>query len=321
MSTNQTALVLGATGGIGGEIAAALLKRGWTIRGLIRDPQSAARKSKLDVQWIAGDAMNRRDVVAAARGVSLIVHAVNPPGYKNWAGLVLPMVDNTIAAARESGARIVLPGTIYNFGPDAFPILRESSPQNPRTRKGKIRVEMEKRLRDAADQHGVRVLIVRAGDFFGPRATGNNWFSQGLIQAGKPVKVIQYPNTPGTGHDWAYLPDMAETVARLIDAESRLGTFEMFHFKGHWDADGAAMVNAIRAATGNSRTRARRFPWAIVWLAAPFVETFREMLEMRYLWREPLRLDNSRLVDFLGGEPHTPLEAAVRDTLIGLGSV
>jgi hypothetical protein len=31
------------------------------------------------------------------------------------------MLDNTITAARAAGA--LLPGTVYNFGPDAFPDL------------------------------------------------------------------------------------------------------------------------------------------------------------------------------------------------------
>ena len=37
-TVTKTALVIGATGGIGGEAAAALLKRGWTVRGLNREP-------------------------------------------------------------------------------------------------------------------------------------------------------------------------------------------------------------------------------------------------------------------------------------------
>jgi hypothetical protein len=41
------------------------------------------------------------DVQRAAEGVQVIVHAVNPPGYRNWGGLVLPMTDNSIAAARR----------------------------------------------------------------------------------------------------------------------------------------------------------------------------------------------------------------------------
>jgi nucleoside-diphosphate-sugar epimerase len=40
---------------------------------------------------------------------------------------------------------------------------------------------------------------------------------------------------------------------------------------------------------------------------------------MRYLWREPLRMDNSRLVAFLGHEPHTPLDDAIRISLQELG--
>src|SRR3989344_5322684 len=66
---------------------------------------------------IRGDAMRREDVVAAAAGCDVIVHAVNPPGYRRWSELVLPMIDNTIAAATAVGATVVLPGTIYNYGP------------------------------------------------------------------------------------------------------------------------------------------------------------------------------------------------------------
>ena len=56
-------------------------------------------------------------------------------------------------------------------------------------------------------------------------------------------------------------------------------------------------------------------------LLSPFVETFREMREMRYLWKRPVKLDNSKLVAFLGHEPHTPLDIAVRATLAGLDCI
>src|SRR5581483_4215320 len=80
------ALVIGATGGIGSETARALLRRGWRVRALTRDTTRAERNfARLGAaQWIEGDAMRESDVVAAARGVSLIVHAANPPGYRDW---------------------------------------------------------------------------------------------------------------------------------------------------------------------------------------------------------------------------------------------
>jgi nucleoside-diphosphate-sugar epimerase len=318
MDKVKTALVLGATGGIGGEVARLLVARGWQVRALHRAPQTVANKGAGDgMQWLRGDAMVRDDVLAAAAGVQLIVHAVNPPGYRNWGQLVLPMIDNTIAAARASGARILLPGTIYNYGPQVLCDIHEDSPQRPVTRKGAIRVEMEARLQSAADE-GVRTLIVRAGDFFGPRAA-NNWFSQGLVKSGKPVNAISYPGRPGIGHQWAYLPDVAETMVRLVEQDARLETFARFQMDGHWDADGTRMVAAIASAAGKLALRASAFPWWLLALAAPFVPTFRELREMRYLWKQPARMNNRRLLAVLGSEPHTPLDVAVKATLAGMG--
>jgi hypothetical protein len=51
------------------------------------------------------------------------------------------------------------------------------------------------------------------------------------------------------------------------------------------------------------------------------VTLFREMREMRYLWRVPLRMTNRKLVAFLGREPHTAWETAVRETLKGIDSL
>jgi len=258
----------------------------------------------------------------AAAGCSVIIHAVNPPGYRRWSELVLPMLDNTIAAAATQGATIVLPGTVYNYGPDAFPLLTEDTPQRPMTRKGAIRVEMEQRLQKAS-REGARVLIVRAGDFFGPNA-GSSWFSQGLVKQGRPVKTISYPGRRGVGHLWSYLPDVGRTVVELLARRDTLDAFASFHMEGHWDADGTQMSDAIRRVVAHRTGTAPRvaaFPWWLLALASPFVTTLREMGEMRYLWRTPVRMSNARLVAALGHEPHTPLDEAVEATLAGMGNL
>lgn len=315
----QQVLVLGANGGVGGAVATALMQRGWTVKALVRDVEAAAKRWKGAAKplWVQGDAMDTASVAAAAQGTSMIVHAVNPPGYRDWERLVLPMLDNTIAAARATGARIVLPGTVYNFGPDAFADPHEAAPQNPKTRKGTIRAEMERRLAAAA-RAGTPVLILRCGDFFGPGAA-NNWFSQGLVKPGKEVASISYPGKTGVGHQWAYLPDVGETIARLVERADELPAFAVFHMEGHWDNDGRHMIEAIRAATGNPALPVRAFPWWFTAIAWPFVPVFKELREMRYLWKTPLRMRNDRLVAFLGAEPHTDWRTAVAATLKDLG--
>ena len=319
MATNNNVLVLGATGGIGGEVARQLRDTGWQVRALKRGAAKSGER-KDGITWLSGDALNRQDVLEAAQGCSVIVHAVNPPGYRRWSQLVLPMVDNTIAAAIAQRATIVLPGAVYNYGPDAFPVVTENSPQHPATRKGAIRVKLEQHLFEAS-RRGARVLIVRAGDFFGPRA-GNSWFSQGLVKPARPVKTVSCPGGRGIGHQWSYLPDVARTMVELLARREMLDPFASFHMAGHWDADGTQMSAAIRRVVSRhtgGEPRVVAFPWWLVTLASPFVATFREMREMRYLWRTPLRMQNAQLTAVLGHEPHTPLEEAIEATLLGMG--
>lgn len=312
MDTKQ-ALVLGVTGGAGYEIARALIRRGWQVRALARQPDPARLPQ---AEWVAGDAMNAGDVAAAARGASVTVHGVNPPGYKDWAKLVLPMLESTIAAAKISGARIFLPGTIYNYGRSALPFLTEDAPQQPHTRKGRIRVQMERRL-EAAAQEGARSLILRAGDFFGPSA-GNSWFSQGMVTPDRPVTKITYPGKRDAGHAWAYLPDYGETAGALLDREAELAAFERFHFRGHYFARGVEIAEAVRSANGG-QGKIAGMPWPALILLSPFVRLFRELAEMRYLWEETAELDNAKLISFLGHEPHTDIKDALSWTLAAMG--
>lgn len=308
MGEAKRALVTGATGGVGGEVAAALRRHGWQVRGLARDPAKARQSGPAGVEWVRGDAMAEADVVAAAQGVDVVFHGANPPGYRNWRGLAIPMLRHAVAAAEAAGARLIYPGSVYVYGPDAGVVVAEDAPQRPRTRKGRIRVEMEEMLHAAAAR-GLRTLVVRAGDFFGPRAP-SSWVSTVLLGGGKALRKVVTPERPGVGHAWAYLPDLGETVALLAGQEATLPDEARLHFGGHY-LQGRAMAEAVRRAEGRALP-VRPFRWLPVYLGAPFVTLLREMVEMRYLWRVPLRLDNARLAALLGREPHTPLDAAVR---------
>ena len=95
----------------------------------------------------------------------------------------------------------------------------------------------------------------------------------------------------------------------------------MFHVEGHWDADGSQMIEAIRRGTGQPDIKVGTMPWWLMGLESAFVPLFRELLEMRYLWNAPIRMHLEGLEAVLGVEPHTPLEAAVRATLIGSGNL
>jgi nucleoside-diphosphate-sugar epimerase len=312
-SPGKTALVIGATGAFGSHAVQALLKHGWTIRALARDPAAAVAKAgaRTPIEWIQGDAMTPADVSRAAYGVDVIVHAANPPGYRNWKGTVLPMIRATIAAAIEQKARIVIPGSVYNFAPDSGPAIREDAAQQPLTRKGKIRVAVEAELR-AASEAGARVLVVRAGDFL----SNLSWLT--TVSKGR-LRSVYAAGPAHVGHAWAYLPDLAETTAQLLDREVELAAFDVFHFKGHYLERSDQLPASIRRVTGQPKLPAPPFPYLLIYALSPFVETFRELIEMRYLQEKPIGMDNAKLVAFLGAEPHTPLDTAVRGALEEMG--
>jgi nucleoside-diphosphate-sugar epimerase len=306
--------VTGATGGAGGEVAAALLRHGWTVRALTRDPARARASGPAGLEWVAGDAMSAAQMADAAGSAAIVFHGANPPGYKNWRGLSMPMLANAIAAAQAADARLIYPGSVYVYAPDAGPLVGEDAPQNPRTRKGRLRVEMEQMLHEAAES-GLRTLVIRAGDFFGPQAP-SSWVSKALLADGAPLKAVVTPERPGARHAWAYLPDLAETIAQLADREASLPAEARFHFGGH-SLVGRAMAEAVQRVADNNLP-VRAFNWLPIYLAAPFDTFCREVIEMRYLWSAPLLLDNARLVALLGQEPHTPLDEAVLTSLLAL---
>jgi nucleoside-diphosphate-sugar epimerase len=313
------ALVVGASGGVGRVVAQALLAHGWRVRALHRRPDEALRGSHAaGVEWLTGDAMRQADYVAAARGARVIFHGANPPRYQRWRELAVPMLENAIAAAHASAARLIFPGNVYNYGPRHWRLIAEDTPQEAVSRKGAIRIEMESLLRSACAAGGVRVLIVRAGDFFGP-GHQQSWLGTAMIKPGKPVRTVAYPGRHDAGHSWAYLPDLAEAIQRLAERELALADFETFHFGGHWFERGVDFAYALRDAAHAAQRPVESVPWWLIKGAAPVVPLFRELLEMRYLWQNSVQLDNKKLLAALGEEPHTPLDEALYATLLGLG--
>ncbi len=138
------------------------------------------------------------------------------------------------------------------------------------------------------------------------------------------MKAVSLPGAQGVGHQWSYLPDVARTMVELLACRDKLEPFAAFHVAGHWDADGTQIAAAIRRVVerhGGGQPKLRAFPWWLVRIASPFVATLRELLEMRYLWREPVRMNNARLIAALSHEPHTPLDDAIEATLTGLGCI
>lgn len=284
---SKTVLILGASGKIGKHSAAAFGNAGWQVR-------HYDRKSG--------------DMTGAAMGADVIVNGLNPPNYHNWEKLIPEITAQVIAAAKASGATVIVPGNVYNFG--ATPgIWDENTPQNPTSRKGRVRVAMEASYRKS----GVQTIILRAGNFIDPDHNDGVMELVHLRSIDKG-RVIS-PGGPDVEQAYCYLPDWANAAVQLAQKRQDLQQFEDIPFPGH-GFTGNDLRNMLQDIL-NRPLKLAKFPWLVMTLAAPFWELAREMNEMRYLWNTSHQLSPVKFNRLLPGFQVTPLRDVIAATLPG----
>lgn len=304
-------LILGAAGRLGRAAAEVFRDADWSVESQVR--ARSARNIAAGTRPIEIDANDAPSIVEAARGVDIVMHALNPP-YTQWPQLVPHFAEAAIGAAQAAGATLMFAGNLYNYGSPLPAVIDEATPMRPTARKGRLRVEIEQRMRQASER-GVRTIILRAGDFYGGTGTGA-WFDRMIVKDVRSGRVT-YPGPLDRVHEWAYLPDLAAAFVRLAAVRETLPPFAEFGFSGH-AVTGRELVDAIAHAVGRPMSTGTT-PWIILRLLSPFVPIFRELTEMSYLWREPHRIDGTRLQAAIGTIPHTPLQASVAAALDDLG--
>ncbi len=319
VTSSSTVLILGVRGRLGLAAARAFADAGWRVLGQIRPGAQPPADAPARMEWLALDLADTNALTQAARGATVVVHALNP-AYTNraWSEQVLPMTEAALALCRVLNATLMVPGNIYNFGNNMPSLLREDTPQRAETVKGRIRVAMEERLRAS----GVRAIVIRAGDFFG--SGSGSWFDQAMV--GKlPKGQFTYPGARDVPTAWAYLPDLARTFVAVADKRKQLDRFEVFHFGGY-QLSGQDWIDALQPIAERAgwvkpgaRLEVGRMPWAVIRLGAVFMPQWASLMKMRYLWGTPHALANDKLEALIGKEPHTALGPAAQTALADLG--
>lgn len=248
----NTVLILGGSGKIGTHAAEAFWNASWTVRHYTRGT----------------------DMTAAAMDADVIVNGLNPPKYNNWARNIPAITTQVIEAARASGATVIVPGNVYNFG-DQAGVWSEATPQRPVTEKGQIRVDMEAAYRAA----GVQTIILRAGHFIDPNRDADAYSMLTVAKAGKGI--IQALGGADVVQEHTYLPDWARAAVRIAEMRDELATFEDVPFPSH-----PFTLNDLRDVLSEQLGRPMKisqFPWPLMAIVAPFSEMIREFRKMRYL--------------------------------------
>lgn len=281
MTQRDTILILGASGRFGRNCADAFTSAGWDVRRFDR---------------------KNDDLLTAAKGVDVILNGWNP-AYPDWAKTVPQLTKQVIAAAKASGATVIMPGNVYNFGKDAPQNFNESTPHRAQNTLGKIRAEMEA----AYQRSGVPTIILRGGDFLDTTASGN-WFDMIMIK--KLAKgMFEYPGNTEIPHAWAYLPDLARACVQLAEKRGELDRFEDIPFPGY-TMTGVELHREVQIAAART-IRLKNMSWLPLRLISPFIPMVKHLVEMSYLWNKPHHLDGRKFNRLLPDFEMTPVAAAV----------
>ncbi|HEX2022573.1 MAG TPA: lipopolysaccharide biosynthesis protein RfbH [Candidatus Thermoplasmatota archaeon] len=202
----RRALVVGASGLVGGALVAVLEREGFQVaaasrsrageKGVTMDVRDAASvdaafaKARPDVVFLA---VNASGGVDACEKDPREAHAVNVDGTRHVA-----------QAAKRAGARLVYYSTDYVFDGKGGP-YGEDAPPNPVSVYGRTKAEAERIVRDAdPDRH----LVLRTTAVFGWDRGSKNFAMQvwEKLSAGQPMRVP---------HDQLTNPTLAEFLAEV----------------------------------------------------------------------------------------------------------
>jgi nucleoside-diphosphate-sugar epimerase len=311
---SKVVLIIGANGRLGQALTAAFLAAGWKVHGQVRKPPT---RPQTGVHWVDAPLAQSARIAEAVHAANIVIHAANPL-YTQWQAQARSITRQAIDVARRLSALMLFPGNVYNFGARMPQLLDEDTPQKPTTRKGRIRVELEQDLREAAGS-GLRSVVIRAGDFFGGPGRGS-WFDLVIVKSLRKGIAV-YPGPLHAVHAWAYLPDLARAFVMVAEKQAVLPMFTTVHFEGH-ALTGQQLLDALgRSARRqglllpNVPLRRRSLPWPLLRVAGLAAPMLREISEMRYLWKTPHRLVGERLEQLVGKVPITPLDQALDETL------
>ena len=304
--------LLGAGGAVGKALAAKLAEKGEAFRVVGRSKERLEKEFKKYeplVEYGAADLSDPAGAAKAVRGVDTVFYLVGVPytQFEMHPKLTRIAVD---AAAQAGVRRFVHVSTVYPYGVPRTEPVNESHPREPKAFKGRMRKEQEDIVFGADNPGGMRTVIVRPPDFYGPDSELS--YARAIFDAavkGGTANVIGPIDTP---HEFIFVSDLAETLLRLSAKEEAYGQA--------WNVGGPGVITTRRFAelvfgVVGQKPRLRVAGKFLLRVLGLFNPLLREVVEMHYLWTTPVKLDDAKLRRLLPDLKKTPYEEGIRLTV------
>ncbi|GAB4396567.1 MAG: NAD-dependent epimerase/dehydratase family protein [Anaerolineales bacterium] len=296
--------VIFGTGPLGRYTAETLLNLGMSVRMVNRSGKMADAPAGVEI--IASDAYDVTRNLEVTRGAAAVYQCAQPH-YHEWQEKFPPLQRAIVQAASQNGAKLVVGDNLYMYGKFSG-ALREDSPVNPHTKKGKTRAAMAQEILDAHTAGTVRATIGRASDFFGPYDTVLTDYAILPAVQDKAVNLVGRTDQP---HTFTYVKDFGRLLATLGTRDEALG--QVWFTPSNPPVTQAEFVRLMETELGKP-IKSQVAGTLLMRILGLFNKSMAETVEMMYEWTAPFVVDTSKAEKAFGLKP-TPLNVAIRETL------
>ena len=234
--------VTGASGFIGGSIAAGLVRAGHRVRGLIRNPEHAAELERLGIEPVTGTLDDRAVLIAEAQAADAVINAASSDHRAAAEALIEGLAGSGKPFVHTSGSSIV--GDASGGEAGAARIYSEDALPEPTADKA-ARVAIDRLVLQAAHKN-IRSAVLCNTLIYGHGAVAGSASVQlpRLVRQAQKSSVVRHVGSGGNVWSNVHIDDVVE-LYRLALENTPAGTF---YFVESGEASFRDMTAAIARA-------------------------------------------------------------------------
>lgn len=217
----DSVFVTGGTGHLGRSLLEALITAGYAVRVLTRDPARHPWLCDLNVDVITGNVEAGDSFERALAGCRYVIHAAGRFSFwgtpESFARTNVQGTQHMLDAAKRAGVeRFIQVSTVAVIGdPEPGRVVDEDHPPRPADPYQRSKLEGERLALQFARTHGLPVIVLRPGAFYGPG--GRYAFNRLFIE--DPLKGLRIQVQGGRRVIFpAYVGDVAAGIVAALVA-------------------------------------------------------------------------------------------------------
>jgi nucleoside-diphosphate-sugar epimerase len=278
--------------GSGGAIGTPLAKELKTFTDKIRLVARTPKQVNDDDELFPAD-LTRADEVDKAVAGSEVVYLTVGLEYniKVWRRDWPLVMSNVINACLKHNAALVFLDNVYMYAASEIPHMTEQSRIAPPSQKGKVRAALHEMIFAAVNGRGLKALVARSADFYGPKASTSPLGITVLEKFQKKQKAFWQADV-GKTHSFTYTPDAARATALLGNTADAYG--EVWHLPTSSERlTGKDFIEMVAREMGITP---RYFVMSkfLMTVGGLFVPIVRELKEMLYQYDQHYFFDSSK---------------------------